>query len=148
MPENPILPTHYRKLERMYSHAPINAFFLPKLTIGEGEAEIRIMVRDDFHHTAGAMHGVVYFKALDDATFFAANSLVAEVFVLTASFEIEFLRPVASGEIRATAKVTADNGRRIEAVGELFDEKGQRIGRGLGRFARSRIPLGPDVHYV
>jgi uncharacterized protein (TIGR00369 family) len=148
MPQNPILLTHYRKLERMYSHAPINSYFLPTLTIGEGAAEIRIMVRDDFHHSAGAMHGVVYFKALDDATFFAANSLVEEVFVLTASFEIEFLGPVSFGEVRATAKVIADDGRRIEAQGELFDEKDQLIGRGVGQFARSRILLGPEVHYA
>jgi acyl-coenzyme A thioesterase PaaI-like protein len=94
------------------------------------------------------MHGVVYFKALDDATFFAANSLVEEVFVLTASFEIEFLGPVSFGEVRATAKVIADDGRRIEAQGELFDEKDQLIGRGVGQFARSRILLGPEVHYA
>jgi uncharacterized protein (TIGR00369 family) len=148
MPQNAILPAHYRKLERMYAHAPINSYFQPKLAIGEGTAEIRILVREDFHHTAGAMHGVVYFKALDDATFFAANSLVEEVFVLTASFEIEFLRPVSSGEVRAVAEVIADDGRRIEAQGELFDEKDQLIGRGVGRFARSRIPLGPEVHYA
>ncbi len=58
---------HYRKLERMYLAAPINAFFQPKLHIEEGWAEVRIQVRPDFHHTLGAMHGAVYFKAMDDA---------------------------------------------------------------------------------
>ena len=77
---------HHRKLERMYAAAPINEYFKPRLRIGDGEAEIRIVVRDDFHHSAGAMHGVVYFKALDDSTFFAANSIVEDCFVLTAHF--------------------------------------------------------------
>jgi uncharacterized protein (TIGR00369 family) len=139
---------HYRKLERMYSKAPINKFFRPQLTIGEGTAEIRIPVRDDFHHTAGAMHGSVYFKALDDATFFAANSLITDVFVLTASFEIEFLRPVVDGEIKAIAQVTGQNERRIMAEAELFDSNDNIVGRGRGQFAKSRIQLTSQVQYV
>ena len=138
---------HFRKLERMYAAAPINAYFRPSLTISEGEAEICMEVREDFHHAAGAMHGVIYFKALDDSTFFAANSIVRDVFVLTAHFEIDFLRPVVSGEIRAVARVTQEDDRRIEATGELFDCDGNLVGRGTGSFARSRLPLTPDVHY-
>jgi uncharacterized protein (TIGR00369 family) len=132
----------------MYAKAPINRFFQPKLRIEEGEAEIRIQVREDFHHTAGAMHGSVYFKALDDATFFAANSLVSDVFVLTASFEIEFLRPVIDGEIRAQARVTGQTERRISAEAELYDQDNNIVGRGRGEFAKSRIMLTADVQYV
>jgi uncharacterized protein (TIGR00369 family) len=139
---------HYRKLERMYAAAPINTYFAPRLTIGEGRAEIHIDVRPDFHHSAGAMHGVLYFKALDDATFFAANSLVEGHFVLTARFEIDFLKPVSIGTVRAVATVSSQEGRRIKATGELFDQDGRLVGRGTGHFAQSRIPLTPDVHYA
>ena len=139
---------HHRKLERMYAKAPINRFFQPVLRVEEGEAEIRIQVREDFHHTAGAMHGSVYFKALDDATFFAANSLVSDVFVLTATFEIEFLRPVIDGEIRAQARVTGQTERRISAEAELYDQDNNIVGRGRGEFAKSRIKLTADVQYV
>ncbi len=66
---------HFRKLERMYASAPINAYFRPVLRIGDGEAELRIPLRNDFHHAAGAVHGAVYFKALDDATFFPSPPL-------------------------------------------------------------------------
>ncbi len=139
---------HYLKLERMYAAAPINEYFKPQLKIERGKAEIRIQVRDDFHHSAGAMHGVVYFKALDDATFFAANSLVEDTFVLTAHFELDFLRPVSTGEVRALATVTSEDARRITASGELFDGDGNLVGRGTGLFARTGIPLGPEVRYV
>jgi uncharacterized protein (TIGR00369 family) len=132
---------HYRKLERMYAAAPTNEYFASRLTVAEGRAEVRILVRPDFHHAAGAMHGSVYFKALDDATFFAANSLVTDVFVLTARFEIEFLRPVASGEVRAVGKVTGDDGHRIEAAGDLYDDENRLVGRGVGYFARSKLAL-------
>jgi hypothetical protein len=36
------------------------------------------LVRPDFFHAAHAVHGSVYFKALDDAAFFAVASLVQE----------------------------------------------------------------------
>jgi len=142
------METHYRKLERMYAAAPTNRYFQPRLEIREGEAELRLEVREDFHHSAGAAHGVVYFKALDDATFFAASSLVEDVFVLTARFEIEFLAPVSSGEVRAVARVTERGESRIRAEGELFDAGGECIGRGTGWFARSTHPLSPSVQYA
>ena len=132
---------HFRKLERMYAAAPTNEYYQPRLSVSQGRAEVRIQVRSDFHHALGAMHGSVYFKALDDATFFAANSVVTDVFVLTARFEITFLKPVVSGEICAVGNVVGDDGHRIEAAGELFNEAGELVGRGSGSFARSRMRL-------
>jgi uncharacterized protein (TIGR00369 family) len=139
---------HFRKLERMYAAAPINRWFAPSLTVLSGRAEVRIPLRPEFHHSAGSTHGSVYFKALDDATFFAANSLVTDVFVLTASFELELLRPVVAGELRAVAQVIERGERRIIAEGELFDGDGVVVARGRGQFARSRTLLSPDVHYL
>ena len=139
---------HFKKLERMYYASPINEYFKPKILIEHGNAELRIPIREEFHHAVGAIHGAVYFKALDDATFFAANSVVEDFFVLTASFHIEFLRPVVDGEIRAVARVTKEDDRRIEATGELFDSDGNLVGRGTGSFARSKVRLTPEVSYA
>ena len=138
---------HYRKLEAMYAKAPINAWFAPQLTVGDGCAELHLPLRDEFHHTAGAVHGTVYFKALDDATFFAANSRVPDRFVLTAQFEIELLAPVVHGTLVARAQVTGEDAHRIIAQGELFDGEGRLIARGVGRFARSDLPLDEAVGY-
>ncbi len=138
---------HFRKLERMYSSAPVNQRDCPVLTVSDGAAEIRQMIGEHLHHSARAMHGSVYFKMLDDACFFAANSKVTEHFVLTAHFEIDLLKPVSSGEITSCAQVTETHGRRIEAKGELFDSKGELIARGKGTFVISRIPLNPDCNY-
>ena len=138
---------HYRKLERMYDAAPINQWFKPELTVGEGQAELRLPLRDDFHHAAGAVHGSVYFKALDDATYFAVNSTVPDLFVLTARFEMDLLKPVRTGSLVAKAKVTGKDERRIYATGELFDDQGVLLAVGKGAFARSQIPLTPEVHY-
>ena len=132
---------HYRKLEKLYSAAPINEWFAPALKVQKGEAEVRIPLRPDFHHAGAAVHGTLYFKAMDDAAFFAANSIVEDVFVLTAKFELEFLRPVVAGEMCAKGCVTGQDERRIYSSVDLFDGESQLIGRGKGEFARSRIPL-------
>lgn len=83
---------HFRKLEAMYHGAPINKYFAPKLSIqSAGNATVSIPLREDFYHAAHAVHGSVYFKALDDANFFAVQSIEPTSFVLTASFQLEVL---------------------------------------------------------
>jgi len=138
---------HFRKLERAYASAPINRFFQPKLQVGDGVAEIRLEIRPEFLHAAGAAHGSVYFKALDDATFFAANSLIADVFVLTASFNIQFLRPIASGSMIASARAVHRSRRVVLAEGVLEDERGRQLARGSGFFMPSEIKLDPKIGY-
>lgn len=140
--------SHYRKLERMYRSAPINRYFRPELSVGEGSAEVVIAVREDFFHAANAIHGSVYFKALDDAAFFAANSLVRDVFVLTASFNIYLTRPVSSGNLRAVGKVVHRSRALILADAELITDDGKSAGRGNGAFMPSRIALSPEIGYI
>jgi uncharacterized protein (TIGR00369 family) len=139
---------HFRRLERMYASAPINEFFAPRLHIPEaGVAELRIAIRPDFHHAAGATHGAVYFKALDDATFFAVNSIVEDVFVLTVSFNLYLTRPVSDGEITARGRVVSRSKRLYLAEGVLEDSRGREIARGSGAFMPSTSALGPEIGY-
>ena len=143
-----ITPEHYRKLERMYAAAPVNTFFEPTLRIDHAQAEVQINVRREFFHSAEAMHGVVYFKALDDSTFFAAHSVVADYFVLTAHFELDLLKPVSSGSVVARAVVTKQSGRRVWAEAELHDEAGNCVAKGEGVFVVSSQNLSPEIHYA
>jgi len=139
--------SHYRKLERMYLGAPVNEYFRPEIRISEAEAEIRIPVRREFFHAANAVHGSVYFKALDDATFFAANSLVTDVFVLTASFNIYLLRPISEGTLIARGRVVNRSKRVIIAEGVLVDDRDREIARGSGSFLPSTIELTPEIGF-
>jgi uncharacterized protein (TIGR00369 family) len=139
---------HFRRLERMYASAPINEFFAPRLHIPEaGMAELRMTIRRDFHHAAHAAHGAVYFKALDDATFFAANSLVDDVFVLTVSFNLYLTRPVSEGEVVARGRVTSRSKRLYLAEGVLEDARGREIARGSGAFLPSTVALSEEIGY-
>jgi uncharacterized protein (TIGR00369 family) len=138
---------HFRKLERMYHAAPINAYFQPVLTVADGEAEVAIRVRPEFFHAAAAVHGSVYFKALDDAAFFAVNSVVTDVFVLTVSYNVYLTRPISEGNLRAKARVVHRSRQLFLADAELFDDRSRQIARGSGSFMRSAIPLSPEIGY-
>lgn len=133
---------HFRGLERMYlTAASINEYFRPEIRVAEGTAEIRIPVRPKFFHAAGAVHGSVYFKAMDDASFFAANSVVEDVFVLTTSFNLHIMRPVTEGTLIARGSLVSATKRLLIADAELRDDRNRLIARGTGSFMKSRIRL-------
>ncbi|MEA2038803.1 MAG: hotdog fold thioesterase [Thermodesulfobacteriota bacterium] len=138
---------HYGKLEQMYISASCNEYYSPKLSVSKGAAEIVIPVQEKFFHAAGATHGAVYFKALDDAAFFACNSVVKDFLVLTVNFNVYLIRPVSSGQMRGVGRVVHASRNLMIAESELFDSKGREIARGNGTFVKSKIRLSPDVGY-
>jgi uncharacterized protein (TIGR00369 family) len=138
---------HYRKLEHMYLSAPTNEYYAPEIHISEGQALVTIPVRRDFFHAADAVHGAVTFKLLDDSSFFAANSLVENVFVLTVSYNVYFIRPVSEGVMKATGKVVQASRRLIIAESVVVDSAGNEISRGSGTFMRSKINLTEEIGY-
>ena len=138
---------HYIKLENMMHSAPFMKLTGAKVSIQEGEAQITLPIRKDFHHAAGAMHGALYFLALDNAAYFAVNSLVEDVFVLTTSFTTYITRPVSEGVVTALGKVVNQN--RSQFIGEsvLYDSNDREIARASGIFVRSKIPLTDKIGY-
>lgn len=132
---------HFRCLEHMYHQAACNRYYSPRLTVGEGTAELEIAVKPDFFHAMQAVHGSVYFKALDDAAYFAANSLVEEFAVLTASFHIHLLRPVTEGTLKAVGRVVRPSRTLLVAEAQLFDSQGRELARGSGDFVPSKLSL-------
>lgn len=138
---------HHRRLERMYQAAPCNQYFKPRIKIGDGVAEVALDVRPDLLHAARALHGSVYFKVLDDATYFAANSRVPGFFVVTADFDLHLVRPVSSGTITARGKLVYESEKRFLADAEITDQAGTVIGRGTGNFIKTNMPLLPANGY-
>lgn len=139
---------HHRGLERAYALAPVSIWMGTSLEVGDGTATVRLPVRDEFHHAAGAVHGSLYFRALDDAAFFAANSQVPDVFVLTASFNLHFFRPVSGGSLTAEGRVVNRSGKVTVAEAGLVDADGNLLAHGVGSFVTSAIPLGPMPGYL
>jgi len=138
---------HHRKLERLYAAAPVSQWYGATIAIADGQAEVRLATRPEFYHAAHAVHGSVYFRALDDAAFFAVNSRVRDVLVLTVSFTVHFARPVTSGELRALGRLQHGSGRLFLAEADLFDSAGKLLGHGSGVFTRSAIALDASIGY-
>jgi uncharacterized protein (TIGR00369 family) len=133
---------HFRALESLYRQAPVNGLFESELEIVEaGFARIRFEVRESLFHAAGAAHGTLYFKMMDDAAFYACNSLVTDRFLLTTAFNLLFTRPLRAGPVTAEGRWAS--GRRRVLIGDarLIDSDGELAASGTGTFMRSHIPL-------
>ncbi len=141
---------HYRKLENMYlKGAYINTaiYETTDLKVGDESATISLQVIPKYFHAAGALHGSVYFKLLDDAAFFAVQSLVDDVFVLTTTFNIHLLRPVVSGLILSEGKVQFKSKQLFVAESKLFNQEGKLLATGTGEFVKSGIALTEEIGY-
>ena len=133
---------HYRALEHLYASAPINHTFASQLAIPEaGRARITFTPDEAVFHAAGAAHGTIYFKMLDDAAFYAANTLVSDRFLLTTGFNLHFTKPLKGGLVVAEGRWISGKRRVFVAEAHLTDEEGDEIGRGTGTFMRSHIAL-------
>jgi len=151
-PERAVLSgevAHFRALERLYDSAPINRLFPSRLNIpAPGESRIRFEVDPQHFHAAGASHGTLYFKMMDDAAFYAANSLVSDRFLLTTAFNLLFTRPLRIGPVIAEGRWLSGKRRVYIAEARLIDGDGEEVGRGTGTFMRSTIPLASLPGYA
>lgn len=133
---------HFRALERLYASAAINRLFESRLSLlGAGESRIDFDVAASSFHAAGAAHGTLYFKMLDDASFYAANSLVSDRFLLTTAFNLHFTKPLSEGLAFAEGRWVSGRRRVFVAEARIVDSTGDECARGTGTFLRSHIAL-------
>ena len=148
MPPEAGAPAHFRALESLYRQAAINRLFESRIEIAEpGFARIRFEISPATDHAAGAAHGTLYFKMMDDAAFYACNSMVSDRFLLTTAFNLVFTRPLRPGPAIAEGRWVS--GKRRVFVGEarLVLPDGEEAARGTGTFMRSHIPLSSLAGY-
>ncbi|MEL7144985.1 MAG: PaaI family thioesterase [Bacteroidota bacterium] len=140
---------HYRKLERMYLNSKGNQAYYDTITlqVSDRRAELGLDISEKYFHALGAIHGSVYFKLLDDAAFFAVNSIVHDFFVLTTSFNINLIRPASAGRLRAVGTVRFTSRQLFTAESTLYNEAGQEIAFGTGNFAKSKVALTEEIGY-
>ncbi len=133
---------HHRALESLYAAAPINRLFASTLSIPEpGVARISFEISTAHFHAAGAAHGTAYFKMLDDAAFYACNSLITDRFLLTTQFNLVLTRPLSAGPVVAEGRWVSGQRRVFVGDARLIAADGEEVARGTGTFMRSRIPL-------
>ncbi|MEU5218227.1 PaaI family thioesterase [Streptomyces sp. NPDC020807] len=81
---------------------------------GAGRAVLEVEPRDELRQQNGFLHGGVLSYAADNVITFAAGTELGPA-VLTAGFSIQYVRPAASGVLRARAEVV-HAGRRQAVV--------------------------------
>ena len=140
--------SHFRNLEKMYHSAAINHSVPSRLCVSKGHAVVEMNVSRAYWHSAGGMHGSMYFKGLDDAAFFSANSMEMDALVMTAHFEIDLLRMVSTESVKAFGYFERKTERKLWARSELFDASGLLVARGTGLFVVSDIKLESAQGYA
>ena len=140
---------HCAKLEKMYLGCPINQSMYPSTEASfdaEG-ASISLQVDPTQFHAMGAAHGSVYFKLIDDASYFAAQAHVTDGYLLTVSMNLNFTRPVTGGRIVCCGKVVHKGRRLLVAEAEIKDAKGNLLAAGRGTFMPSGKPFSAEFGY-
>lgn len=132
--------THFKKLKALFAAAPVNRLMYSggQMEVSHGASRYVWEVQPDFFHGAEALHGTAYFKLLDDAAYFASASLEETYFLVTKSFELDFLRPVEQGKLVAEGKVLEQTEQGIYTQAVIFQEQGKQVASGKGVFVRSR----------
>ena len=139
---------HFRSLEALYRSAPINRQYRSELRIvSPGMSEIEFEVDESSFHAANAAHGTIYFKMMDDAAFYAANSLISDRFLLTTAFNLHFTRPMRGGQAKAEGRWISGKRRVLVAEARIVDAEGEECARGTGTFLRSHIALSGLAGY-
>lgn len=144
------IETHYRKLENMYYSGPINQELYKgvQLLVSHEKAVITQEITSKYFHAGQSLHGSVYFKLLDDAAYFAVQSIIQDAFIYTTTFNIQLLRPVKTGAIKAIGTVTFKSKNLFIADAVLFDEKNREVARGSGNFMKSQLELNESLGYL
>ncbi len=138
---------HYKKLENMFINGPINKLLLPTMKVDYKKAVIEMETQEQFFHAGNSLHGSMYFKMLDDAAYFACQSLVEDFFLVTANFSINLLRPIIKETIRAEGEVISVTKNTFIAESKLYNTKGKLLAFGSGTFMRSSLPITEEIGY-
>ena len=135
--------THYKKLQKIYLNANLNKdiYSNTEIIISKNYSEIKMPIKGDYFHALNAIHGSVYFKMLDDAAFFAAQSVVQDYMLLTASFNISFKMPVSNGYIKSIGTLYSVSEKEITAESKMYNSKNELVAFGNGIFKKSKISI-------
>ncbi|MBG15186.1 MAG: thioesterase [Crocinitomicaceae bacterium] len=139
---------HLVRLKNMYLKAPINKLMKPTIEIFPSKAVIKMKVDPTYFHGGKSLHGCIYFKMLDDASFFAAQSIVNDYFVLTSNYNVHLFRPIFDDYLIAEGEVISMSKSIVTASSKLFNSSGKLCAAGTGAFAKSSLAIEDAEGYL
>jgi len=138
---------HYDGLEKMHLKSPINDLIKSKINISQGKAQVNFKNSIAMRDALGNIHNAYIFMGLEEAAFFAANSLIEDVLVSNKSFELIFSKPTKSVELIAKGKFEEKSMGNYIISAELYDQDEKLIAKAKGIFRRSKNLLEDIKNY-
>ena len=139
---------HILRLKNMYLKAPINRLMEPSIEIFPSKAIIKMKAQAQYFHGGNSLHGSIYFKMLDDASFFAAQSIVNDYFILTSNYNVHLYRPIGEDDLVAEGEGISMAKSIVTASAKLFNAAGKLCASGTGAFAKSNLPIEDAAGYL
>lgn len=131
---------HFAALERAYHDAP-SCPPGATLKISEGKAQLSLQVQPAQLHWSGAADPGVLLTLLHDALFYAGQSLVWDVRLLSVTFAAELMDSVALEEVAAIGRVYSVDQSLITAEARLYNAQERQVAHGSAKLSRSNLPL-------
>jgi uncharacterized protein (TIGR00369 family) len=138
MNDNEITEEQFQRAQKMAADLPFFKLIgLELMSLGIGEAEFRMEMRDDLRHPFGLLHGGVTATIIDTAMAFAVRTYVEPTSpTATIDLTVHYLRPHTDGAIRCTAKVVRAGKRIFTVMSDVFNAEGKLIATGLSTYTR------------
>jgi len=106
-------------------------------SVAPGAATLVLPVREDLMRNDGIIHGGALASLIDSAFAVAITPLLGEgERTVTVDLTIHYLRPVAGGVAKASARVLRAGRRVITVSAELFDENEKLAATALSTYLR------------
>src|SRR5262247_1386932 len=97
-----------------------------------GHSVMSLQIRDELRQNLGVVHGGVTASLIDSAAALAIVPLLAEdESATTVDLTINYLRPLRTGKVTATARVLRAGKRIIAVTADVEDEAGDLAATGL-----------------
>ncbi|GAB3055453.1 PaaI family thioesterase [Virgibacillus ainsalahensis] len=99
----------------------------------EGNILLKLPVRNELLNVNQSLHGGVHATMLDLILGMAIRS-VTKTRCTTISLNVNYLSPSTKGEVFATGKILKQGYRMVVAEGEMKDESGNILAKGIGTY--------------
>lgn len=110
---------------------------LELLELRDGEAVVRLEVKDHHRQPYGLLHGGATASAIDTATAFAIIAhLGGKEQAATVDLTVHYLRPVIEGEIICTAKIVKAGRSLLTVSADVVNSEGKLIATALSTYSK------------
>ena len=128
----------FEKAQRVFQEVPfIKLLGMELLGLKNGEAILRLKMREELRQPQGVLHGGATASVIDTATAFAVITVLAEEEkATTVDLTVHYLRPVTKGSITCTAKVVRGGRRLLTVSADVVNDEGRLIATALSTYTK------------